>query len=69
MRFSLELENYKNKTKFGNDQDKNIAKLQAENYRLSVDLDLVKRLMKERDDQIARLNTRVPKEIIKEVIV
>ena len=36
---------------------------------MSVDLDLVRRLLKERDDEIHKLNLRVPKEIIKEVIV
>jgi hypothetical protein len=36
---------------------------------VTVDLDLAKRLLKEREDEIARLHLRAPKEIVKEIIV
>lgn len=36
---------------------------------MAVDLDMLRRLLKEREEEIQRLNLRAPKEIIKEVIV
>lgn len=36
---------------------------------MTVDLDLARRLLKEREDEVARLNLRAPKEIVKEIIV
>lgn len=69
VRMGLELENYKGRSKTCNEHDKIIAKLEAEKYRIEVDADMLAKLLKEREEEITKLSQRVPREIIKEVIV
>jgi hypothetical protein len=50
VRLNLELENYRNRSKVCGEHEKIINKLEGEKYKLEVDLDLVRRLLKERED-------------------
>ena len=49
IRLKLELEAYVGRTKLNTENDKTIAKLEGEKYRLEVDLGLFKRLLSERE--------------------
>lgn len=69
VRLNLELEAYAGRTRVSHDQEKLITKLEGDNYRLEVDLGMVRKLLKEREDEITKLNSRAPKEVVKEVIV
>jgi hypothetical protein len=46
-----------------------VAKLEWDNYRLKSDVDCLKELLKDRNQQITELKNSTPKEIIKEVVV
>lgn len=69
MQMKIELENYKNMEKTNGNYDKIINKLEGDKYKLEVDLNLVKRLLAEKENEIKRLSTHTTKEIIKEVII
>ena len=62
---NLELENYKGRSRTCNEHEKIISQLEKDKYRLEVDVDLLNKLLKERDSENLKLNSRVPKEIIK----
>jgi hypothetical protein len=61
----LELENYKNRSKVCNEHEKIIGKLEGERYKLEVEVDMLRRLLKEREDELARCSKAGPKEVIK----
>jgi hypothetical protein len=55
VRLSLELENYKGRSKTCGEHEKIINKLEGDKYRLEVDLDMVRKLLREREEEIKRL--------------
>lgn len=61
MQLKIELENYKNVAKTCGNHEKIINKLEGDKYKLEVDLNLLKRLLDEKDAEIKRLSSTVAK--------
>jgi len=63
------LDNCQNNDKKAHDYEKKLNTLQCEKYKFEVEVDMLRKLLKDRDAEIERHKLIVPKEIIKEVVV
>ena len=49
--------------------DKEFLKMEAENYKLNSEIQLLKKQLKDKDNEVTQLKNKTPQQVVKEVVV